>query len=205
MLKYLARIPAWVPLALIVAVTVAAAGTSLGNGFAYDDVHVLLRDDRIRDLGGILSRFGETYYPAVALGGGGRLYRPLTMAAFTLEWAAGQGHPLAFHLANLALYLLASLLVFALARRFLSPLAATLAAVLFAVDPVHVEAVANVVGQAELLVAVPLILAAILYVDGRRVGFGAGRTVAIAALYLAGCLAKENAALLPLLLLALEP
>ena len=48
--------------------------------------------------------------------------------------------------------------------------AAWIAAALFAVHPVHVEAVANVVGQAELLVAATLISATFLYVRDRQCG-----------------------------------
>ena len=60
--------------------------------------------------------------------------------------------------------------------------AAWVAAALFAVHPVHVEAVANVVGQSELLVAVGVLGATILYLRDRREGPLRARTaVAIVA------------------------
>jgi hypothetical protein len=70
---------------------------------------------------------------------------------------------------------------------------------------VHVEAVANVVGQAELLAALAVVLALLLYVRARRRGGVPPPTVmAISLLYGAGCLAKEHATVLPALLLVLE-
>jgi hypothetical protein len=128
----------------------------------------------------------------------------LTQAGFTLQWVAAGGGPLLFHLVNVGLYTAVVLLVFALARRLMPPPGATAAALLFAAHPLHTEAVANVVGQSELLVAAPLLLAAVLYLDGRRAGFSLIRIWAIVLLYFLACLAKEHAVLFPLLLLTLE-
>ena len=53
--------------------------------------------------------------------------------------------------------------MFALAARWLPRHAALAAAHLFAVHPVHVEAVANVVGRAEILATIFILAAALLY------------------------------------------
>ncbi len=55
-----------------------------------------------------------------------------------------------------------------LARRLLPLWAAWVTAALFAVHPVHVEAVANVVGQSELIVAVALSRPTVLYLRDRH-------------------------------------
>ncbi|MGH7482561.1 MAG: tetratricopeptide repeat protein, partial [Longimicrobiales bacterium] len=75
---------------------------------------------------------------------------------------------------------------------------------IFAVHPVATEAVANVVGQAELLAALGIVGACVLY--GRRPEgrLGAGRIAAIVACYLVGLASKENAVVLPALLVALD-
>src|SRR5512143_2039658 len=98
------------------------------------------------------------------------------------------------------LYALVSLLVYAVARRLLPMGAATLAAALFAVHPVHSEAVGNVVGQGELLAAALLLAGTVLYLDSRRVGLSTGRLVGIALCFGLACLTKEHAVLWPLLL-----
>jgi hypothetical protein len=58
-----------------------------------------------------------------------------------------------FHAVNLAWHAAASVAVAALARRWTDWSGALVAGLLFAVHPVHVEAVANVVGRAELMAA----------------------------------------------------
>jgi Flp pilus assembly protein TadD len=82
-----------------------------------------------------------------------------------VNWAAGGGAPWAFHLVNALLHAAATALIFLLAARFL-PLSGALAtALLFAVHPVHVEAVANVVGRAEVLAGLFTVAAALFYLE----------------------------------------
>src|SRR4030095_4318548 len=66
-------------------------------------------------------------------------------------------------------------------------------------------AVANVVGQSELIAALAAIAASVIYVRGRRAGtLGAFAVSAIGLLFAVACLCKEHALLLPLLFLGLE-
>ncbi len=194
-------LPSWFPLAAVALLALAAAAAGLGNGFAYDDVPLILRNDRVHDLTGVLHRFLETYWPRIPLGPDGRLYRPLTTAGFTLQWALGGGSPGLFHLVNLLLYLLVALLVYGLARRFLPAGPATLAAALFAVHPVHAEVTGNVVGQGELLAAAWGLLSLILVVDGARTGWTSRRLAAVVGTYALALLSKEHA----VIVLALAP
>ncbi len=80
---------------------------------------------------------------------------------------------------------------------------ATTAGVLFAVHPVHVEAVANVAGSAEPLSALFLLAAALIHVRGGHV-YGLARIGAVTVAYALAVLAKEGAAVLPLFLLLLD-
>ena len=83
--------------------------------------------------------------------------------------------------------------------------AAIVAALLFAVHPVHVEAVGNIVGQSELLVALLLSLAVVIYVRARQAGpLSARDGIVVAGLYLLGLMAKEHAVVLPGLLVIAE-
>lgn len=192
-------LPAWFSPLLVAGLAAIVSAAGLGNGFAYDDVHLVLRNDRLHDLARLPALFAESYWPPVPLGPDGRLYRPLTAAAFAIQWALGGGSPFAFHLVSAGLYVLVSLLVLALARRVLPLGPATAAAALFAIHPVHTEVVGNVVGQGELLAAGWGLLALILALDGERSGWSARRTAGVLGALTAALLSKEHAVVVPLL------
>ena len=192
----------WLLAAGVIALAVAASWVGIRNGFTYDDVYIVEKNEAIRHLGDWWKLFSQSYWPA-QWGSDG--YRPLTMLAFMGERAIGGGAPRVFHATNIALYAVIAYMVFFLARTMLPLAGALLAAALFAVHPIHVEAVASVVGQAELLVAVFLIPAVTLYINGRNGdGLTVGRQIAIGILFLLACLSKEHGIVLPVVLFAAE-
>lgn len=188
--------------ATILLLALAASLSSLGNGFAYDDQHIIAENPRAHSLADPWRRFTEAYWPPEQ---GVSLYRPLTILGFAVQWAAGGGRPFIFHAVNVLLYLAGAGLLFAVARHLLPLSGAWIAAALWSVHPVHVEAVANGVGQSELLVAVLVLFASLLYLRAREVGRLTVRDgAAITACYAAACFVKEHAIMLPALLAALE-
>ena len=195
---------AWIPAAAIVALALAASLTGLGNDFTYDDRAIILENARVHSLDSWWGMFGEGYWPPPK---SADVYRPLTILFFAVQWAAGGGAPAVFHAVSVLLYAAVCVAVLGVAREVLpkAPRAAWTAAALFAVHPVHVEAVANVVGQAELLVALLCVAAVLLYLRAREHGTpGRGTIAALAAMYAGACLAKEHGFVLPALLAAAE-
>ena len=182
-------------------VAFAASATSLRNGFAYDDIPIIAANARVHDLGSWWTLFGMPYWPPQY---GESLYRPLSVLGYAVQWAVGNGAPVVFHLVSMALYILLSLTVLWLLRELLDEGAALAGAALFAAHPVHTEAVANVVGQAELLAGIAAVGAVTLYLRARADGPTRREASGIAALYAGASLAKEHALLLPLLLGAAE-
>lgn len=173
--------------------------SSLANRFVYDDVPVIVQNRLVHDLAAFPTIWTSSYWPV------GQLYRPLTVQLFGVQWALGGGHPVAFHATSILLMALTTLLVWRLAKRILEPLPATIAAALFAVHPVHVEAVANVVGQSELLAAMFTLVAVERYVVWRAQGeLGSSRRLALAALTLLAIFSKETGYVVPLLIGAAE-
>lgn len=82
------------------------------------------------------------------------LYRPLSLVMFAAEWQFGNGSPAAGHFMNVIVYLAGVVLLF----RFLDKLLgrdkiaiAFIAALIFAVHPIHTEVVANIKSRDELL------------------------------------------------------
>jgi protein O-mannosyl-transferase len=189
----------------IIALALASSIVGIVNKFTYDDRFIVQWNPFVHRLSDWWRVFEKSYWPPLSGGDG---YRPLTILAFKLEYALGAGSPVAFHAANIALYVLASVLVLRLAQHVFDrehQWAAWLAAALFAVHPVHVEAVANVVGQSELIVAVAVVFATILYLRDRSVGALRPRTAAwITLLYVVACFSKEHGIVLPAILIAAE-
>jgi hypothetical protein len=193
-----ARLPR-AALAVVVAVAVVPFLGSLGADFTYDDRWIIVENPRVHDLGRIPDLFTTNYWGDADNGG---LYRPLTLVTFAVQHALHGLAPFGYHLVNVALHAAVSLLVLLLAARRLPVASAVAAGALFAVHPVHTEAVAGVVGRAELLAACG-VLSALLLASPRDGGpLGLGRTAAALAALAAALFSKEIAIVfLPLWLL----
>jgi hypothetical protein len=195
----------WTRVALwtsVVSLALAATISGITNGFAFDDIPIIVDDNRTHSLVHWWQLFAESYWPLTS---GGDLYRPVTMLCFAIQWALGGGSPLVFHIVSIVLYALVCAAFLGILLELLPAGAAWLGAALFAVHPLHVEAVGNVVGQSELLAALFMFLALLVFLRSRRRGPLSPRDISvIALLYILGCLSKEHAIVLPALLLAAE-
>ncbi|MBI4503595.1 MAG: hypothetical protein HY700_20835 [Gemmatimonadetes bacterium] len=166
---------------------------SLRNGWAGDDPLVIVQNARTHSVAAAIYARFLPYWPPPWQGAG--TYRPLTILTYGLNWPMADGRPWVFHLTNVLIHAAATALLVRIALLWLLPAGALAAGILFAVHPVHVEAVSNVVGRAELLVAAGLfaaVLAARRYrqAGGRRGAQGwLAVTLAVVAMSL---LSKEH-------------
>ena len=140
------------PVAIAATALIAAAvyANALANGFVLDDRWVVLDNALIHHVSGLWRAWVNPYWPPEHPAG---QYRPLAIVSFTVDWLIAGGDARWFHAMNVVWHAIASVLTWALLRRVLSPAGALFGAVVFAVHPVHVEAVANVVGRAEAMAA----------------------------------------------------
>lgn len=147
-------VPQWeraAPLALF-ALACAVYLNTLTNGFTLDDVPLVRDSALVREPGSWRAIFGSHYWAGAPTVGDHGLYRPVTIASYALVHALSGGGAALQHFVNVALHGLATLLFFAWIRPLVRPLAAAVAvSALFAVHPIHTEAVAGIVGRAELL------------------------------------------------------
>lgn len=174
---------------------------SLANRFAYDDVHILPDHEELHDIRNLPGLLLEPYWP----GEWGRelgLWRPGITLTFGLEWALWEDRGMPYHAVNVVAHAVATALVVLVVGALAAVPVALLAGLVFAVHPVHVEAVSNIVGLAEVQAAVFFLWACLLHVragpplsGGAR--YGPGRVAAVTALYLAAFLTKESAVTLP--------
>jgi tetratricopeptide (TPR) repeat protein len=174
---------------------------ALGNRFALDDGAIVERNPAAHGIAAAVQAADQPYWPAVH---GAGLWRPLVILSFAADWSASDGDPRWLHAANILWHALAVALVVALLWGYLPGAAALAGGLVFAVHPVHVEAVANLVGRAELMAAV-FVLCALLLARTVRERRAAGRKTGVQeALLLVSAglalLSKEHAAVLPALL-----
>jgi hypothetical protein len=190
------------PAATIVLLAAAAAVAHLLNDFVYDDVPVVRDNARLHSLPGWRDIVASPWWPPPFVE---QLHRPLASLMLAVQWAVGSGNPLPFRIVSVALYIAGAWAVYRLGSRLLTPGAALAAASVFAVHPVHVEAVAQAVNQGDLVVGLAAALMATRYLDRRRAGDVRVRDwAAIAALYATAMLSKESGYVLPGLLIAAE-
>jgi len=187
------------------ALVLAAYSNSFQSGLVLDNAMVISGDARIRALTPENLRFilTEQYWQGSTVSG---LYRPLTTLSYLLNYAVfGNGTNTAgYHWVNLALHEANVSLVYLLGILVLGGPAPALAlAALWGVHPLLTESVTNIVGRADLLAAFGVLAGLLCYVKsasatGRRKLFWLAAMLIAQA---AGIFAKENAAVLPAIML----
>ena len=175
---------------LLLAAVVLVYGNTLVNQFAMDDELYIMRNAQVVDPS-LQRLFSPNPVSAV--------FRPVAFATLALNWALSGAEPFSYHIVNLALHAGVTWLLFLLLQELLGSTlegktVAFVAALLYAVHPIHTEAVAWAVGRAELLAAGFLFAGWILHLRDR--------SIASLACFALAMLSKESAvAFFPLVLL----
>ncbi len=133
-------------------------------------------------------------------------YQPLTMLLYAIESKIVIESVSVYHLANIFLHLINSYLVFLLIKK-LSPqnhIVALITAVFFAVHPMHVESVAWVSEQKDLLYSFFFLLALIKYTEYSKEIGQKKYLIYCFVLFVMSCMSKSAAVILPLILLLID-
>ncbi len=167
-----------------VAVLVAAAAAAvyvpaLGVGFNADDYLILWRIKSIQAAGDPLGYFTFAFY---------EYFRPLGFLSFALDWRIWHLDAFGFHLTNVLLHVVNTLLVFWLGRRMFSLAHAAIGGLLFGLHPASHEAVYWVAARFDLL-ATCFTLLSLATLSRTGAGWRAGGTAAFAL----ALLSKESA------------
>jgi len=173
--------------AVIVIACLAAFCTSPLNGFVADDHAIISQNPLVIDPGRMFEALTTPYLDV--------MYRPLTILSFSVQWFAFGDAPWVFHLFNVLLHAVVSVLVWRLVHSLtrVRPTAALAAGILFAVHTIHTDAVSAVVGRSEVLAGAFAIGSFLAW--RRWATAGPNSRVAVAGiLFLLGLLSKESAA-----------
>lgn len=186
-------------LALPPLLALAVHATGLGHALIGDDLLIILGNPDITGPGGIRNVLLSDWF---ARGGSGQIgyYRPVVKASFRLTYLLGGASPFLFHLGNVLIHALAALALALVVRRLAGRRAAMVAASLWVVHPMTVQAVQAVAARSDLLATAFFLLSTLAFLqacDGSRIALA---TSAAAAALAIG--SKESVVLLPLVLVA---
>ncbi|KAL7740030.1 hypothetical protein ACLKA6_016875 [Drosophila palustris] len=130
----------------------------------------ILGNADVTEAGSMLPLLQHDYWGTSLLDSGSHgSWRPLCVLSFRLDFHLGHGDAFGFHLSNLLLHCLSTALVLSVAHTLLptsrvtARVTARVAAALFASHPIHTEAVAGLVGRADLGACICCLLAHLAY------------------------------------------
>jgi len=189
--------------------------TNYHASWHFDDYPNIVDNSRIhiKDLG--FNTLKETFFRSSDYGQvlNGRLYRPVSMLTFALNWYIGADNVLGYHIVNNIIHLLTTLFLFlTILNLFKSPrlkgkyrenefIIACLSAVLWAANPIQTQAVTYIVQRMASLAAMFYIIGIYFYLKTRLTPPSSKRL-----LFIAGCLlsfvlalgSKENTVTFPI-------
>jgi Tfp pilus assembly protein PilF len=186
---------------------------TIGNSFVFDDIHQILNNPWIKDFSHLREIF-TTQVWAFA-GRDSNYYRPLMHVLYAVLYFPFGPQAWVFHLANVILHGVATLLVFLIASRLLairtvgavgfSPSAALASALIFAAHPIHTEAVAWISSLPDLACTVLFLTSVLLFLRAIDVSDRWTKYHGLGAVcYLACVLFKEPGITLPAVIALLD-
>jgi predicted TPR repeat methyltransferase len=186
---------------VFVGLIVAVYANSLPNGFHYDDVSSILQNPAVQHIDRVPEHFWSV---TIGKQEGGVSYRPLVMVSYGLNYWWGATNPVGYHVVNIALHVLASLLVVLLGWNLSGhSAAAVLGGLVFALHPIHTEAVNYMTARSSMLYGAAALAVVVGFIRFRATGRMALLVASLAA-YVASLLAKEAAVIVPLLLIGYD-
>ncbi|XP_052089003.1 protein O-mannosyl-transferase TMTC2-like [Mytilus californianus] len=138
---------------------------TLTADFAYDDSRAILKNqDLLPDTPIINIIYDDFWGTPLTHSGSHKSYRPICVLSFRLNYLLGELEPFGYHLGNIILHAVVTALFTHFARIVLQESFPTLiAGLLFAAHPVHTEAVAGIVGRADVGACLFFLLALLSY------------------------------------------
>jgi tetratricopeptide (TPR) repeat protein len=181
---------------LCVLAAVVFANTFKNDFVGYDDQNLIVGNQSIRSLSpsGVAHMFLPEHRGN---------YQPLRTFSYAVDYAIWGMRPFGFQLANIILHALTVIGVWLLARKLTPGPTAFVAALIFAVHPIHVESVTWMSARKDVLCLVFFLAAMLLHENFEEKGKGLSYALSIAATGLA-LLSKLTAVMIPFCIFLLD-
>ncbi|MDD5449442.1 MAG: tetratricopeptide repeat protein [Candidatus Omnitrophica bacterium] len=184
---------------LIMILGLAVYANSLNGKFVYDD-EILIKNNALVKEWPPASKFftenmGKFAYVKSPF------YRPLQMITYCMDYHVWKLNPMGYHLTNIILHVLVALGIYWLITiLFEDKLVSFLTAILFITHPIHTTVVSYISTRAESLYLLFTLLSFIFYIKSLKANNLVPWVIMVAS-YLLALLSKENALILPVLIL----
>uniref|UniRef100_A0A4W6EVY4 dolichyl-phosphate-mannose--protein mannosyltransferase n=1 Tax=Lates calcarifer TaxID=8187 RepID=A0A4W6EVY4_LATCA len=157
--------------AVLAALCALCYSNSLRGELVHDDVWAIINNPDVRPGSSLRNIFSNDFWgKRMADNTSHKSYRPLCILTFKLNILLGGMAPLHFHIVNVCLHCAVTCLLVHTCERYVfeDSRLAFITALLFAVHPVHTEAVSGIVGRADVLACLLFLLTFLSYI--RSVG-----------------------------------
>uniref|UniRef100_A0A0B7A7K4 dolichyl-phosphate-mannose--protein mannosyltransferase n=1 Tax=Arion vulgaris TaxID=1028688 RepID=A0A0B7A7K4_9EUPU len=160
----------YIPLLTTLLATALYLNTLPAN-FAYDDSRAIQKNPDLLPETPLWNLFYDDFWGTpLTHSGSHKSYRPLCVLTFRLNYMLGKMDPWGYHLGNVICHAITTFIFTLLAQTLLgSRLGSATAGLLFAAHPIHTEAVAGIVGRADVLACIFFLLTILCYMKYTRV------------------------------------
>ena len=202
---------------LLVLIILPIYSNTFHAAWQFDDKPNIVQNTRLHINDLTLNSLWNTFF---AKAGKDSFFRPLPSLSLALNWYAGQANTFGYHLVNLAIHLLTAFLLFLATKLLLQTprlihryskedafYISLLSTILWAVNPIQIQAVTYIVQRMAAMAAMFYILGVYLYIKGRQTDQMKTQVLFYMACFFSfacALMSKENAALLPLCLILIE-
>jgi len=151
---------------IIIVISYIVFYNSLYNEFVFDDESVIVNNASIQNTDNIVKYFsGEEGFHKVI----GKYYRPIVSASYAVDFSIWGLDPYGFHMTNLIIHIIASLLLFKILSFLFSRykyrnIFSLFGALIFAVHPIHTEAVSWISGRTDSMVSMFFFASFLFYI-----------------------------------------
>ncbi|MBA3649473.1 MAG: tetratricopeptide repeat protein [Chitinophagales bacterium] len=187
----------WIVIAIVVVTVILVYGSSLKNGFTnWDDEGYVLNNQLVKNI-----QLG-TIFSSYVMGN----YHPITVLVQAVEYNFFGETSFGYHVVSLLLHLLNSVLLFYFIYLLTGKkIAACIGSLIFGIHPLHVESVAWVSAQKDLLYVLFYLIGLLTYIGYSNAGIKHWRSyLIIICLYLLSLLSKAQAVTFPVVMVLID-
>ncbi len=193
-----------IALAIIAVVSFVTYSNTLTGEFIWDDRELILDNYYVKNWENLPTIFSSDFFFTSSKEGKIGYYRPLITLTYMINYSLFKINPLGYHLTNIIFHLLNGVLVYLLAVHLLKSMRVPLlAALLFAIHPVHTESVSWIAGRTDVIACFFFLISLYCYVKFME---KRGLLLYLISLlsFTLSLFSKEMAVTLPLILIAYD-